>query len=394
MAESKKKSTSTKKTTKKPVEKTTTKKTTTKKTTAPKTVKKVETKKIVETPVESKVEVKSEGKVTSFIKDNSRNIILGLICILLTVNIVLIVLGHKVKLENGKEIIASIDGKNYTAEQLFDNLKGKFGKDVLLNLIDEQISSKELKDTDLTDAKKEAKEYIDGIKKQYESAGYKWEDVLKQYNYDNEDALLNEYLVSVKAQMVVKNYLEKQLTDEEIKKYYDENIFGTYTVKHILIKPVVTEDMSDEDKAAAEETAKNTAQEVIDKYAAGEEWASLVSTYSEDEGSKESEGLVENFTKGDMVDEFFDASVKLKDNEYTKEPVKSSYGYHVILKVSSTEKASLKDSKNKVVNALIEKKLSEDSNLYNSTWVKIRKDHKLSIKDTDIKSSYEKSISE
>lgn len=412
MAENKKitkKSTSTKNTTKKPVAKTATKKATTSKTvaakkaTAPKAVKKVETTKVAtpkkevivkETKVETKPVVKSEIKKTSFIKDNSRNLILGLICILLIINIVLVVLGHKVKLENGKEVIASIDGKSYTAEELFENLKNKYGKDTLMSLIDSHISSKELTDEDLTAAKKEAQEYIDSIKGQYESAGYAWADVLSQYGYTDEEALLNEYLVSVKAQAVVEKYIEKQLTDDEIRKYYDENIYGTYTVKHILIKPDTTDSMTDEEKAAAEETAKATAAEVISKYAAGEDWATLVTTYSEDEGSKDSEGLIENFTKGDVADEFFNVSVALKDNEYSTEPVKSSFGYHIIVKVSSTEKASLEDSKEKVVSALVEEKLSNDANLYNSTWVKIRNDYKLSIKDTNIKSSYEKTISE
>lgn len=410
MAENKKKSTSTKKTTKKPVVKTTTKKVASKTVTEKKASKakapvvkkatKVEETKKVETPVvkeTTKVETKKKANKNSFvslIKNNSRNIILGLICILLIFNIVLIVLGHKVKLENGKEVIASIDGKNYTAEQLFDNLKQRYGKDALLTLIDDEISSKELSNDDLTKAKKEAQEYIDEIKKQYESAGYNWSDVLKQYGYANEEALLNEYLVTVKAQIVVKNYLGKKLTDDEIKKYYEENIFGTYTVKHILITPDTTDEMSEEDKSAAEESAKATAQEVINRYANGEDWATLVSTYSEDDGSKDSEGLIENFTKGDMVDEFFNASVALKDNEYTKEPVKSTYGYHVILKVSSTERPSLKDSKEKVISALIDKKLNEDANLYSNTWVKLRKDYKLSINDTDIKSEYEKAISE
>ena len=401
MAESKKttkKSTSTKSTTKKNVAKSATKKAPVKevKTVKEEKITKPVEKKEVKTevkPVEKK-EVKKEVKSSNFIKDNSKNLLLGLICILLVINIVLIVLGHKVKLSNGNEVIASIKDKEYTAEQLFDKLKEKYGKDALITLIDEYISDKELSDDDKADAKTEAKKYIDSIKSQYESAGYTWDDVLKQYGYANEDALINEYLVSVKQQKVVTNYLGKQLTDDEIKKYYDENIYGTYTVKHILVKPATTDEMTDEEKTAAEEAAKAKAQEVITKYAAGEDWKTLVNDYSEDEGSKESEGLVENFTKGDVDDEFFKASVALKDGEYTSEPVKSSFGYHVILKVSETAKKSLDDSKNDIIDALVNEKLNNDSKLYNSTWAKIRNDYKLTIKDTQVKSEYEKSINE
>ena len=89
-----------------------------------------------------------------------------------------------------------------------------------------------------------------------------------------------------------------------------------------------------------------------------------------------------------------DASIALKDNEYTNEPVKSDYGYHVILKVSSTEKESLEDSKDDIVSALVNEKLSSDQNLYRDIWVKVRNNYKLSIEDTVIKSRYEKSINE
>ena len=384
-----------KKSTKKSTNKSTTKKNVAKNATKKAPVKEVKKEtKPIEKPVEKKIEVKKENKFSNFIKDNSKNLLLGLICILLVINIVLIVLGHKVKLSDGNEVIASIKDKEYTAEQLFDTLKEKYGKDALITLIDEYISDKELSDDDKAEAKTEAKEYIESIKTQYESAGYTWEDVLTQYGYANEDALINEYLVSVKQQKVVTNYLENQLTDDEIKKYYDENIYGTYTVKHILIKPETTDEMTDEETTAAEEAAKDKAQEVINKYAAGEDWATLVNDYSEDDGSKESEGLVENFTKGDVDDEFFKASIALEDGEYTSEPVKSSYGYHIILKVSETAKKSLEDAKEEIKDALVDEKLNNDSKLYNSTWAKIRNDYKLTINDSQVKSEYEKSINE
>ena len=46
-----------------------------------------------------------------------------------------------------------------------------------------------------------------------------------------------------------------------------------------------------------------------------------------------------------MVSEFEDAAYKLKVNEYTKEPVKTTYGYHIILKTGEKEKPKLKKVK-------------------------------------------------
>ena len=348
------------------------------------TVKK-ETKKI-ETP---KKEVKNTQK-TFNVKDNLNVIGGAIIILLLAINIILIINGHKVKLSDGKEIIASIDGKDFVADDLFDELKEQYGSNNLLNMIDKYIISKEVKDD--SDAKTKAKENLESIRSQYESAGYEWETVLTQYGYSNEDELLNELTTSIQKENVAKQYLKDNLTDAEINEYYENQVYGTYTVKHILIKPATTDSMTDEEKSAAEDAAKAKAQEVIDKLNNGEDFTSLVKEYSEDTGSVDNEGLVENFTKGDVDDAFFTETNNLKNGEYSKEPVKSSYGYHVILRVSSTDKKALKDIKDEVMEKIVENKLSDDSTLYTKTWVDIRKKYNFTINDTTLKNAYEKTI--
>lgn len=348
------------------------------------TVKK-ETKKI-ETP---KKEVKNTQK-TFNVKDNLNVIGGAIIILLLAINIILIINGHKVKLSDGKEIIASVDGKDFVADDLFDELKEQYGSNNLLNMVDKYIISKEVKDD--SDAKTKAKENLESIRSQYESAGYEWETVLTQYGYSNEDELLNELTTSIQKENVAKQYLKDNLTDAEINEYYENQVYGTYTVKHILIKPATTDSMTDEEKSAAEDAAKAKAQEVINKLNNGEDFTSLVKEYSEDTGSVDNEGLVENFTKGDVDDAFFTETNNLKNGEYSKEPVKSSYGYHVILRVSSTDKKALKDIKDEVMEKIVENKLSDDSTLYTKTWVDIRKKYNFTINDTTLKNAYEKTI--
>ena len=387
----------TKKTTAKKVETKVAAKKTTKAATKP-VAKKTTTKKVeVKAPVvkeTKKVDIKKKVNIIDWCKDNLTIVGLVILAILLIVNIVIVSIGHKAKLADGKEIIASIDGKDFLAEDLFESLKESYGTDTLVNMIDEYIVSKEISDDEKVAAKETAQENIDSIKKQYESAGYEWETILTQYGYASEEALLKEMTLSAEKETVAKNYLKSELTDQDIQDYYDSNVYGKYTAKHILITPDTTDDMSDEEKTAAEEAAKATAAEVISKLNNGEDWNSLVTTYSEDTGSKDSEGLIEDFTKGDVVDEFWDAVEGLKDGEYTAEPVKSSYGYHVIMRVSYTEKEALKDIKNDLVDEIVTNKLSEDTSLYTSTWVKIRKKYNLVINDTVVKSKYETTTNE
>lgn len=392
---------STTKTTNKP--KTTTKKTTTSKakTTTKKPVVKKEVKEIKEVVpvVEKEVKVETKTKkvkkektpIMEVIKANATLIFLCLICALLIVNIVLIALGHKVKLSDGKEIVASIDGREITADELYESVKETHGTNELINMIDETIIKKEIEDT--TEADKNAKEQVESIKKQYESMNYKWDEVLTNYGYESEQVLVDEIKNSLLKEKIVTNYISKNLTDEEVEKYYNENIEDTYTAKHILITPDTTDGMTDEQKQTAEAAALATANEVITKLNNGEAWATLVSTYSEDTGSKSSEGLIENFTKGEVVDEFFNATKGLEDGKYTTTPVKSKFGYHIILRVSKTEKEALENMKDELKNEIVSSKLNNDSNLYNTTWAEIRKNYNLKINDTTIESYYNKAVS-
>lgn len=387
---------STTKTASKP--KTTTKTNTTKttsksKTTTKKPVVKKEVKEV--TPVvekEIKVETKKERTpIMEVIKANATLIFLCAICLLLIVNIILIAIGHKVELSDGKEIVASIDGRSITADELYEAVKENYGTNELINMIDETIIEKEIEDT--TEAEKQSKEQVSSLKTQYEAMGYEWNEVLTNYGYESEEVLVNEIKNSIVKEEIVINYLTKNLTDEEIQKYYDENIEDTYTAKHILIIPDTTDDMNDEQKATAEAAALATANEVVTKLNNGEAWATLVSTYSEDTGSKGSEGLIENFTKGEVVDEFFNATKGLSDGAYTTTPVKSQYGYHIILRVSKTDKEALENIKDDLKNEIVESKLANDNNLYTTTWAEIRKNYNLKINDTTIESYYNKVIS-
>lgn len=296
----------------------------------------------------------------------------------------------KVELKDGKEVIAKVKGKDITAEELFDKLKENYGSAVLINMIDEYIVNKEIKDD--SEAIEYAKAQVESMKSQYKQAGYDWNTVLTQYGYSSDKDLINDYANDRKKTLVAKEYIKKEITDDEINEYYEKEIYGDYTVKHILISPEVKDDMSDEEKEKAEKKAKEKAEEVIKKLDNGEKWKDLVKEYSSDTASVEKEGLIENFTKGDVVDEFFNATLKLKDNEYTKEPVQSTYGYHVILKISNTKKPSLNKSKTKILNAISENKLNNDKNLFNNTWKKIRESYNLDIADSTISKGYKKSL--
>ena len=170
------------------------------------------------------------------------------------------------------------------------------------------------------------------------------------------------------------------------------------TVRHILITPDVTDDMTDAKKKEAKEKALAEAKLLINQLSESKDlekdFTELAKEKSDDTGSKKDGGLISNFTNElGLVEEFFDASYKLEVGKMTTEPVETQFGYHIIYKVSQKEKPALDTVKDTVISKLVTKKLSAENATY-KYWAELRKKYNLTINDSDIKSVYNATISQ
>lgn len=294
------------------------------------------------------------------------------------------------KLENGQEVVASIDGKQVAVAELYEELKNQYGTGALVNIIDEFITEQEIKSDQA--AKDYAESQVTMLKNQYAQSGKDFNSALISSGFKNEQELKDSLILDYNKNKVAENYVKEQLTENEINDYYEKNIYGEISAKHILIKPETTSDMSEEDKKAAENQALEKAKEVIQKLESGTDFDSLVKEYSDDTASVAENGLIADFSKDEVVSEFWEASLNLKDGEYTKEPVKSTYGYHVILRVSQKEKPALADVLDTIKDSLCDEKFDNDSNLFQKAWVEVRKKYHFNIVDTDIQSIYDATV--
>lgn len=115
----------------------------------------------------------------------------------------------------------------------------------------------------------------------------------------------------------VKKKVESAVSEADIKARYDKDS-AAFTppeemhARHILVKT--------EDEAKA----------IIADLGKGGDFAAIAKEKSQDPGSGEQGGDLGFFGPGDMVPEFEKAAGELKVGEFTKEPVKSQFGYHVI----------------------------------------------------------------
>ena len=89
-----------------------------------------------------------------------------------------------------------------------------------------------------------------------------------------------------------------------------------------------------------------------------------------------------------MEENFEKAAYKLDVNEYTKEPVETSYGYHVILKTDEKEKPSYDTSKDIIIDKLVNEKMTNDSTVSLKAMAALRKKYNLKIYDKTIKNDY------
>ena len=294
--------------------------------------------------------------------------------------------GQKAELKDGSQVAVKLDGIKITADEYYEEIKG-INIATLVDMIDHQLFDKKYGKTKEED--EQVKEQLKSLKDQYGEDEDTYTAVLRQYfGVQTEKELEDMLRLEFRRNAAINDFIEKNIKDKEIEKYYEKEVYGEVKASHILITPSVSEDASTDEKKTAEEEALKEAKKIIKELKNGKKFADLAKKYSKDEASASNGGDLGYFDLNEMVDEFSDAVKELKVDEYTKEPVKSSFGYHIILKTGEKEKPKLKDVKDKILETLREEKLNEDPALYYQTLVDIRKDKKIEFKDDKIKKQY------
>ena len=284
-------------------------------------------------------------------KKNITFIIMTIMAVIIVILTSLLVSGvNKTKLKNGSELAFKVNSKNFSSDELYTQIKKKHGVSIMIDMIDKEIFNTMYKDNE--EIEKRANTQIETLKSQY---GDSWDSTLKNAGYDSENKLKEEFILNYQREQAVEDYVKDNIKEDEIKRYYNENTVGDISAKHILIKV----DTSTDDGLTDDE-AKEKAKDLIKKLNDGEDFEKLAKENSDDSGSKEKGGDLGYFNKGDMVKEFEEAAYNLKVNEYTKEPVKTTYGYHIILKTGEKDKPKYKEVKESIVKKITEERLNEE----------------------------------
>ena len=298
-------------------------------------------------------------------------------------------------LSNGDEAVVTLkDGSMISVQELYDSVKDDYALTALVNLVDKKILEEVYKDQ-----LEEAEENADSTMTQLES--YYGANLLsitqQQTGYQSLDAYRNYVYIAYLRNLAIEDYSKDQVTEKQIKKYYEDEIVGDIKVSHILITPEVTDDMTDEEKEEAEKEAKEKAEALIDELNKTDEkeiadkFAELAKEQSQDETTKDnggSLGFINKNTLSDDYAELVDAAYKLKDGKYSTKVVTTELGYHIVLRTESKEKASLEEVKDQILEELGAEYLSKNQVAAVEALREIRKENGFEIVDSELKSQY------
>lgn len=142
------------------------------------------------------------------------------------------------------------------------------------------------------------------------------------------DPVVQERVAIAKDQIVrglyVERYVEDKVTDKAVKEEYAKLKKEAEGVQEAHAKHILLE-------------KEDEAKEVIKKLAGGAKFEDLAKEYSIGPTGKNG-GDLGFFTKDMMVPEFADATFDLKAGTYTKEPVKTKFGWHVVKLVEKRDR--------------------------------------------------------
>ena len=287
------------------------------------------------------------------------------------------------KTSNNEQVVASIDGDDITAKDLYDE-SAPYDGSTIYNMYKNAVIDQSIKTT--KDLKKQANTLESNIKQNASNQSDDYESTLTselaKYGYSSFDDLNNYCLTSVKEKEMNKRYITKHYND--VKKAWEQKSPRTVSI--------IKMDVSDADNLSETETKKKNN---IDKALAKESFADVAKAFSEDSNTANNKGFAgyidsdsassSNSSSSSTVPaDVVTAAISLKKGETSDWiTVTSSSGtslYKVYVNQTNAEKIFNAKS-NTVANQALYAILNSDSSLANKILESYAK--KLDIKFND-----------
>ncbi|MCR4443047.1 MAG: SurA N-terminal domain-containing protein [Peptococcaceae bacterium] len=197
------------------------------------------------------------------------------------------------------------------------DLTAQLQEQVLESLVMEKVVRQAAGEMKIEVKKEEIEEELKKIRDQLKTEE-NYADFLKKRKFTEKD--LQTYIGNQLLLDKLFGEVTKDITapSRDSRQYYEEHKEEFFVKEQVKARNIVVK---------TEEEAKN----IISRLGSGEDFAKLAAELSIDPTAKETGGLIDYFDRDAMyIQEFKDAAFSLKAGQYTKTPVKTVYGYHII----------------------------------------------------------------
>jgi len=228
--------------------------------------------------------------------------------------------------EPNQVTVATVDNHVITAQDVLNatdrlpkKIKEKPLSEIYPNIVNELINQHLITKQAYKDKLDKQKEIVEILKK-------------------NKDQIMAKYWLN--------NFLTNNTSEEKIQDFYAKYLknfktFREFNASHILVKD------------------ENEALQIIEKLKIKSEFSKLAKSYSIGP-SKKNGGNLGWFRTGQMVKEFEEAVLKLKKGKITKKPVKTKFGYHIIMlnDIRNSQPRKINEIKEQIVKRIKQNSLS------------------------------------
>ena len=228
--------------------------------------------------------------------------------------------------EPNQVTVATVDNHIITAQDVLNatdrlpkKIKEKPLSEIYPNIVNELINQHLITKQAYKDKLDKQKEIVEILKK-------------------NRDQIMAKYWLN--------NFLTNNTSEEKIQDFYAKYLknfktFREFNASHILVKD------------------ENEALQIIEKLKIKSEFSKLAKSYSIGP-SKKNGGNLGWFRSGQMVKEFEEAVLKLKKGKITKKPIKTKFGYHIIMlnDIRNSQPKKINDIKEQIVSRIKQNSLS------------------------------------
>jgi hypothetical protein len=328
----------------------------------------------IKVPEEEIIIKKITEKKERKIKINRRDIIVAVVFLIIGALLGIFLFKRAPKLKNGEQVAVSVDKYKVTEQDIYNDIRENNGLNSALRMIDLAIVKKYYNGAKDEDAKSNSEEQADTYIKQYVNMGYTEEQFLKYYGFATKEEFIKYLECDYLLNLYFEDKVKEGITDDDVNEYYDKYGIGKKVV-YIFSEKDSTDNL-DKVRAALK---KGTA---VDKVASKYEKTVVINSKVE----------VDYKSISSYSDAVASYIKKTNASSYSKVFNDDTLG-NVFVYVDTAEDTPAKDDiKSEIVSALVDKKKTEDSELYFKTFIEERKKSNIKFYDDEYSKQYDEYV--